>query len=174
MSLFHHSTGLFPSYFNQNLQPRAGSVAGETASNPPCFHNESPQLWPSPSPPNFQQQATNSNHQPSQQQHSSSSHQFPYTQLPTSTSSVGYPVDRGPVSSGYSNNNLTGDCSRDLDYTVSSTGGSPLSQYESNNMTSSANNDTDHWQQQQQTYINSSAAENRKKTIEHKAEITYR
>lgn len=179
MSLFHHSNGLFPSYFNQNLQPRSGSGIGETAANPPCYHNDSPHLWPSPSPPNFQQQVTN-NHQSSQQQHPSSigsnSHQFPYTQLTTtSASTVGYSIDRSPVSNG--GYNLGGDCSRDLDYTVSSTGGSPLSQYESTNMTPSSNNDTsEHWPQQ--TFTSSSSiisGESRKKTVvEHKGEISYR
>lgn len=171
MSLFHHSTGLFPSYFNQNLQPRTGSGAGEATSNPPCYHNESPHLWPSPSPPNFQQ-VTN-NHQPNQQQHSSSignSHQFSYTQLPTSTPTVGYPIDRSPISSY--NIGGVGDCSRDLDYTVSSTGGSPVSQYESTNMTLSTNNETEHWQQQIST--NSNGAEIRKKAVELKGEISYR
>ena len=173
MSLFHHSNGLFPSYFNQNLQPRTVPGAGEATSTPPCYHNESPHLWPSPSPPNFQSVA--SNNQPTQQQHSSamgSSHQFPYTQLPSAAEVGSYPMDHSPLGNGYNLGvgNGSADCSRDLDYTVSSTGGSPVgagsSQYDNPNI-----GEPDHWQQHTNT---NTSAENRKKTVEYKGEISYR
>ncbi|XP_057305542.1 homeobox protein orthopedia B-like isoform X1 [Hydractinia symbiolongicarpus] len=106
MNMFHHSSGLFSSYFNQNFtnSPRDSS----------CYHND--HMWTSSPPTNYGANVNQTAQLPV-------GSQFPYNQLPPN-----YPLERSPIGpQGYIGNP---DCSRDVDY-VSST--SPASQYASSN-----------------------------------------
>ncbi|XP_066931405.1 homeobox protein orthopedia B-like isoform X2 [Clytia hemisphaerica] len=157
MSLFHHNNGLFPSYFNQNLQPRESS----------CYHNEPPHIWPSASPTNFPSVTpTQTSGAPPPHVTSGAgtpSTQFPYSQLPPGS----YPIDRSPVTSqgGYGLNG-SADCSRDLDYSVSSAG-SPTGGTQYNTQPTTSDH-SDHWQN---TNSSTSVLDNRRKgtVVEHKS-----
>ena len=93
MSMFHHSSALFPSaYFNQNFS----SNIRDTST---CFHEE--HAWSSNAQPSYQF-PNNANHNPAPSQ-------FPYNQIPQ-----GYPLERSPI--GQNSYLATQDCSRDIQY----------------------------------------------------------
>jgi len=157
MSMFHHSNGLFSSYFNQNFQP-TNTPANRTA-DPLCYHDNQHGGWPSP--PNYGPgtPGTQTGAMPMMNPH------YPYNQM--SPAAPNYPMEKSPLGPNVTGAYPTGvDCAgtnRDL-YEGNSP---PLhQQYPCSAGNTPGQPSLDHWQ-----HHGGSIGDLRRKAIEHKSSV---